>query len=220
VRAAALVTSIGLGYVLLDFAPPAKAMTAPLAQCADGGASAAGSTEIAPVVEDGKIKWTPFNAALLDAELARGRPVFVDFTADWCVNCKTNDRLFIEVDQIRADLTKSKILPMKVDLTTDEAQDEMKPLMDKLGRAAIPIYVVYHPDKTYDLLPESITTAMLSESLNKASAKFPPDGFKALSRPNAASSAAPSTAAPSTAAPSAASSASAPAPAPSISASP
>jgi thiol:disulfide interchange protein DsbD len=219
VRAAALVTSIGLGYVLLDFAPPAKAMTAPLAQCADGGASAAGSTEIAPVVEDGKIKWTPFNAALLDAELARGRPVFVDFTADWCVNCKTNDRLFIEVDQIRADLTKSKILPMKVDLTTDEAQDEMKPLMDKLGRAAIPIYVVYHPDKTYDLLPESITTAMLSESLNKASAKFPPDGFKALSRPNAASSAALSTAAPSTAAPSAASSASAPAPAPSISAS-
>jgi thiol:disulfide interchange protein len=194
VRGAALATSVGIGFVLIDFAPPAKAMSAARTACSDEGTSASSSTTIAPVVEDGHIKWTEFDQALLDAELARGRPVFVDFTADWCVNCKTNDKLFIEVDQIRADLTKTKILPMKVDLTTDEAQEAMKPLMDKLGRAAIPIYVVFYPDKTYDLLPESITTAMLSESLNKASAKFPPEAFKPLMRK--AMSAASSTASP------------------------
>jgi thiol:disulfide interchange protein len=166
------------GFFTLDFSPPEK----PVASTINCAAPAGDSKEvtISPVVENGKIKWTHFDEGVLKAELARGRPVFIDFTADWCMNCKTNDRLFIEVDQIRADLTKSKIMPMKVDLTTDEAQDAQKPWMDKLGRAAIPIYVVYYPDGSYDLLPESITTGMLSEALNKASKKFPPEGFKPL----------------------------------------
>lgn len=180
VRMGALAAAVLVGVVLIDFTPPSKPKLAMAATC--GEESAAPSTEIAPVVKDGHIDWTPFDQAQLDAELARGRPVFLDFTADWCVNCKTNDKLFIEVDAIRDDLTQSKILPMKVDLTTDEAQEEMKPLMDKLGRAAIPIYVVYYPDKSYDLLPESITTAMLSEALRKASAKHPPETFKPLAR--------------------------------------
>jgi len=181
VRLASLAGAIVVGVVLLDFTPPARPKMAFAAPCKDGGAPTA-SMEIAPVVEDGHIKWTEFDQVQLDAELARGRPVFLDFTADWCVNCKTNDKLFIEVDAIRELLTKSKILPMKVDLTTDEAQEAMKPLMDKLGRAAIPIYVVYYPDKTYDLLPESITTEMLSTALRKASAMHPPESFRPLVR--------------------------------------
>ncbi len=179
VRGIALAATVGLGLWLIDFTPPEKPQPAIIASCGDAGA-APKSAEIAPVVENGKIKWTHFDEGLLKAELARGRPVFIDFTADWCMNCKTNDRLFIDVDQIRGDLTRTKILPMKVDLTTDEAQDAQKPWMDKLGRAAIPIYVVYYPDGSYDLLPESITTGMLSDALNKASKKYPPDGFKPL----------------------------------------
>ncbi len=169
VRGAITVATIGAGYGLIDFTPPPRAVTVV-------GTGAVPEGE--PVVENGHIKWAAFDSARLDAELTRGRPVFVDFTADWCANCKTNDKLFIETEQIRSDLSKSNILPMKVDLTTDEAQEEMAPLMTKLGRAAIPIYVVYYPDKTYDLLPESITTDMLSRALGKASAKHPSDSFK------------------------------------------
>jgi thiol:disulfide interchange protein len=179
VRGACTLATVGVGYKLIDFTPPAKAKATTVATCGD---EAAAPSELEPVVENGHIKWTAFDPARLDAELARGRPVFVDFTADWCANCKTNDRLFIETDQIRSDLSATKILPMKVDLTTDEAQDQMKPLMDKLGRAAIPIYVVYYPDKTYDLLPESITTEMLSSALKKASSKHPPDAFKPFAK--------------------------------------
>jgi thiol:disulfide interchange protein DsbD len=197
VRLGSLAAAVVVGVVLLDFTPPSKPKVALAATCGD---AAVPTSEIAPVVENGHIKWTEFDQAALDAELARGRPVFLDFTADWCVNCKTNDKLFIEVDAIREDLQKSKILPMKVDLTTDEAQEAMKPLMDKLGRAAIPIYVVYYPDKSYDLLPESITTEMLSTALRKASAKHPPETFRPLVRgtpagaPSASASAAPAAA--------------------------
>jgi hypothetical protein len=72
--------------------------------------------------------------------------------------------------------------------------------MDKLGRAAIPVYVVYYPDKSYDLLPESITTEMLSTALRKASAKHPPEAFRPLVRatpavaPSASAGAAPAAA--------------------------
>ncbi len=177
VRGMSMVASVGVGYGLIDFTPPARAKAAESALSA--------SADLTPVVENGHIKWTPFDPGVLDAELDRGRPVFVDFTADWCANCKTNDKLFIETETIRADLTHSKILPMQVDLTTDEAQDAMKPLMDKLGRAAIPIYVVFYPDKSYDLLPESITTEMLSTALHKANGKHPPEGFKPLVRKTA-----------------------------------
>ena len=173
VRGVALLALFGIGRYTINFeAPPRAKPSMGLNAVVENGHLA--------VVENGHIKWTAFDRAQLDAELARGRPVFIDFTADWCANCKTNDKLFVETDRIRADFTKTDILPMKVDLTTDEAQDEMKPLMDELGRAAIPIYVVYYPDKTHDLLPESITTEMLSKALNKASAKYPPEGYKPL----------------------------------------
>jgi len=50
--------------------------------------------------------------------------------------------------------------------------------MEKLGRTGIPIYVIYYPDGSHDLLPEVITTQMLSEALRRASAKYPVNGEK------------------------------------------
>jgi thiol:disulfide interchange protein DsbD len=198
VRGLAVALTVGMGFWLLDFKRPPKpaavASKDPVGgDTAPNGAATGAAADLDPEVKDGKINWAQFEDARLKAELARGRAVFIDFTADWCMNCKTNERLFIEVEQIRADLQKGRILPMKVDLTTDEAQDEMKPWMEKLGRAAIPIYVVYYPDGAYDLLPETITTSMLSEALTKATKKFPPDGIKPLGRAASAKPAGPDT---------------------------
>jgi thiol:disulfide interchange protein DsbD len=130
-----------------------------------------------PVVIDGKINWAPFSPDVVTAALARNRPVFMDYTAEWCANCKSNEKLFIETETIRGDLTRTKILPMKADFTNEDA--EIEKWMEKLGREAIPIYVIYYPDGTWDLLPEQITTEMLSTALERASGKFPPDKFQA-----------------------------------------
>ena len=129
-----------------------------------------------PAVKGGKINWADFSPPGVQASLDRGQPVFMDYTADWCLNCKSNEKLFIEVDQIRKDFTDTKILPMKADFTNED--EEIEKWMSKLGREAIPIYVIYYPDGTHDLLPESITTGMLSDALNKAAKKYPATQYR------------------------------------------
>ena len=150
-------------YWLIDLAPKEKAPVAT-------------ADESHPAVVDGKINWAPFDPKMVDASLKGGRPVFMDYTADWCANCKTNEKLFIEVDQIRKDLQATSILPMKADYTTED--ETIEAWMDKLGRTGIPIYVIYYPDGSHDLLPEVITTQMLSDALRRASAKYPVNGDK------------------------------------------
>ncbi len=124
-----------------------------------------------PVVMDDQINWAPFDATRVSKAAGSCRPVFMDFTADWCANCKTNEKVFIETEKIRTVLQDTKILPMKADMTNEN--EEIEEWLEKLGRSGIPAYVIYLPDGTHDLLPEAITTDMLAERLNKANAKFP-----------------------------------------------
>jgi thiol:disulfide interchange protein DsbD len=126
-------------------------------------------------VKNGKINWAAFNPKEVDASLKRGQPVFMDYTAEWCANCKTNEKLFIETKAIHGVLESTQILPMKADFTKED--EVIEEWMDKLGRSGLPVYVVYYPDGSHDLLPEVITTEMLSTALNKASTKYPPGKF-------------------------------------------
>lgn len=164
VRALALAATVLGGAWLLDLRPSAPAMA-----------------EVAPgqeVVKDGKIAWAPFDSARVAAELKRGRPVFIDYTADWCANCKANEKAFIEVSRIREVFQGTNILPMKADLTRDN--EEIWQWISKLDRSAIPVYAIYMPDGQIDLLPVAITTEMLAERLETASRRFPPTGFGPL----------------------------------------
>lgn len=135
----------------------------------------AGYDASAGVVVDDRINWAPFDEAHIARELASNRPVFMDYTADWCANCKTNERLFIEVPRVRRTLEQTQILPVKADMTNEEPV--IQAWLHRLGRSGIPAYVIYFPDGTHDLLPMTITTAMLVERLEAASARFPPERF-------------------------------------------
>ncbi len=163
VRGVALAAVVAVAVFAVDLTPKAKA--APVANY---------SSE---VVKDGKINWVPYDEKRIALAKQRNRPVFADFTADWCLNCKTNEKLFIEVDEIRGLLKETQILPMQADMTDENAVMEAE--VKRLGRVGIPIYVIYYPDGTYDLLPESITTKMLADALKKASKKYPPAQFVA-----------------------------------------
>ncbi|HEU4410984.1 MAG TPA: thioredoxin family protein [Polyangiaceae bacterium] len=146
-----------------------------VAVLAPGGS---GEGDEGPPVVDGHIRWRPFDAARLERSLARGRPVFVDFTADWCASCKTNEAVFLESDPVRRALEKTQILPMKADLT--EENDELWARVTKLGRNGLPVYVVYYPGGQYDLLPVAITSETVVRSLEGAGQKYPPARYGAL----------------------------------------
>lgn len=161
VRIAAVAVVALSGHFFLDFTPAQAEMAHAHVGC-----------KATDVVCEGHIVWTAFDAKRVATENKAGRPVFMDYTAEWCANCKTNEKVFIETEAVRAALKTSGVLPMKADMTNEN--DEMQGWLDKLGRSGIPAYVIYMPDGSYDLLPEAITTDMLVQRLTKAAEKYPP----------------------------------------------
>ncbi len=124
-------------------------------------------TESAATAADG-IAWQPFSQKALDALLAEGRPVFVDFTADWCISCKFNERTAINVPAVRAVFAESGIVPMKADWTN--ANPEITAALAKFGRVGVPFYVLYpagRPDAPVTL-PEILTEQIVLDALAKA----------------------------------------------------
>jgi thiol:disulfide interchange protein DsbD len=142
-----------------------------------------GYVEGAGVVVDDRINWAPFEVERIEAALASQRPVFMDYTADWCANCKANERLFIEVPRFRRLLEQTQILPVKADMTNE--QPVIQEWLNRLGRSGIPAYVIYFPDGTFDLLPTQITSAILEERIEEASHRYPPERFTANAAPDA-----------------------------------
>ena len=58
--------------------------------------------------------------------------MFVDYTAEWCANCKTNERVSLETDKVRSALADARFLPMKADWTNED--ETIGEWLKQLGR--------------------------------------------------------------------------------------
>ncbi len=102
-----------------------------------------------PVAAQGDhVAWVDFEPDQFLAHLDAGRSVFVDFTADWCPNCKYNEKFVYESDEIRALLEQKGVVPMKADITHKNDYTDMVNRLYKgrLGGAAIPFMAVFPGD--------------------------------------------------------------------------
>ena len=123
-----------------------------------------------PVVAGG-----PFNAQL-DNALKTGRPVFVDFTAAWCVNCKVNERLVLDSDAVQKALRDRNAVFLKADYTS--YADDIGKLIASFGRVGIPLYVLYPAGKPDEpvVMPELLTTDIVLGAFNEADQRAKPNG--------------------------------------------
>lgn len=93
-----------------------------------------------------------------------GKPVFVDFTANWCLNCKYNERFVLNSDSVKDAFKKAGVIALKADWTNGDA--DITALLRKFGRAGVPVYAVYPAAGGEPvILPEILTQQEVLDSL-------------------------------------------------------
>lgn len=118
------------------------------------------------VASTGLIDWVAFDDAEAARLAAEGQMVFVDFTADWCLTCKTVERVVIETDEVAAAFDAHDVVPMKADWTNRD--DKITEVMARYGRAAVPFYLLYRPGQEPYAFGELVTKGGLIEALEQA----------------------------------------------------
>ena len=109
-------------------------------------------------------RWQPFSVAAVEKYRAQGRPVFVDFTARWCLSCQVNERVVLDRDDVRRRLRDSGIVLLRADWTRHD--EEIGQALNKLGRSGIPTYVIYRPREPARILPEVLTPGIVFHALD------------------------------------------------------
>ena len=127
--------SIGIFGLLAWTAGPAitrAQATAPIASNADG--------------------WQNWNPGRVDQLLAAGQPVFVDFTAAWCVTCQYNKKVTLSNPEVLADLSGKNVALLRADWTRRDPV--ITAALRKLGRSGVPVYVMYQQGRAPVMLSE------------------------------------------------------------------
>ncbi|MEP7280977.1 MAG: thioredoxin family protein [Rubrivivax sp.] len=140
----------GVGVLLLAAAlawtgPALQADAATPAASTDSAASASSSARVAEAT-------------------AAGRPVFVDFTAAWCVTCQFNKRTTLARAEVQADFAARRVLMLRADWTRRDPAITAE--LARLGRSGVPVYALYAPySATPVLLPEVLSVDAVHEAL-------------------------------------------------------
>ena len=127
----------------------------------DSATSQTTQTAQTPQTTDGV--WLPYDEAQLARFAAEGRPVFVDFTAAWCVSCQVNKRLVLNTAATLADFERANVVLMRADWTRRDAT--ITQALARLGRNGVPVYLLLRPGMTPLLLPEILTGGVVREAL-------------------------------------------------------
>ena len=108
-----------------------------------------------------------WSQARVDALIAEGRPVFVDFTAAWCVTCKVNEKTVLYKAKTQKLFEETNTAFLVADWTNKD--DVIAAELAKYGRAGVPLYLVYSPQSQNSvspaILPQILTYNVIKDAL-------------------------------------------------------
>jgi thiol:disulfide interchange protein/DsbC/DsbD-like thiol-disulfide interchange protein len=126
-----------------------------------------------PAAEAGALEWEPYSADAVAEYRQAGRPVFVDFTAAWCISCQVNERVALETRSVRNAFRDHDVALMKADWTRRDPA--ITRALESFGRVGVPLYVLYPADPMAAprVLPELLTQKMVVEAVIDVAGEAP-----------------------------------------------
>ena len=117
------------------------------------------------VTAPSQLPWQAFSQQSLDNALQSGRPIFVDFTADWCLSCKANERFALDNGAVRQAFAQHRVVVLRADWT--HGDPEITQILKEHGRAGVPMYLFYPggKDRPPLVLPELISSQTVLDAL-------------------------------------------------------
>lgn len=112
-------------------------------------------------------KWLNFHPNLIREYVSQGKTVIVDVTADWCINCKVNEKLFLSRGLIADAISNNQLIGIRADWTKSDTQ--IAEYLHSFGRYGIPFNVIYGPSAPQGFpLPELLTETAIRNALKSA----------------------------------------------------
>ena len=132
--------------------------------------------ETAALIESGRIAgadlrpaagvWQPWSAVGVQRALSAGQPVFVDFTASWCLSCQVNERIALSQPEVMHAFGERNVALFKADWTREDPA--ITQALTALGRSGVPVYALYSPgENNPQLLPQVLTSGIVLDAINR-----------------------------------------------------
>ena len=150
--------SVAAAAGLAWFAGPFVLQMEPLV--AESSAAPAGPGGVASANTNVWQAWVP---GRVEAELAAGKPVFVDFTAAWCITCQYNKKTTLANAEVVADFAAKKVQMLRADWTRRDPA--ITQALEQLGRTGVPVYVLYQAGKAPVVFSEILDAGALRAAI-------------------------------------------------------
>ena len=125
-----------------------------------------------PGAARGGVAWEPFSARRVAELQSQGKPVFVNFTAAWCITCLVNERVALRSPAVTEAFARKGVVYLKADWT--KRDPEIARVLDSFGRSGVPLYLLYPPARPGQrtrsepsVLPQILSEGMILEAVDK-----------------------------------------------------
>lgn len=117
------------------------------------------------IIFSGKnLSWQDYSSDKVSQAIENKQPVFIDFTAKWCITCMVNKQAALQSDDLANIVKEKNILLLRADATNKD--EKINKALSFYGRASVPLYVYYDgKSDDYLILPQILTPAILKEYL-------------------------------------------------------